>query len=129
MEERINKKCLYKIFLVTLKVIPYFIALCYIVYTLSGFGGKDWIVIGYIASCSILTWIILYLSSFVFGFCAYHRVPLYYVLLNDVLNIIDTYIGLPIETGSFFLLHVALLGIMSLLYVYLMLKNKKRHAQ
>lgn len=129
MDDKINRKYLYKVFLITLKVVPYLIAVCYIAFTLGCFLGVEMNAMGYFASCSILTWLVLYISSFVFGFCAYHRVPLYYVLLNDVLNVVDTYIGLPVETGSLFLLHMVLLGVMLLLYVFLRLKAKPYHDQ
>ena len=129
MDDKINRKFLYKVFLITLKVVPYLIAVCYIAFTLGCFLGVEMNAMGYFASCSILTWLVLYISSFVFGFCAYHRVPLYYVLLNDVLNVVDTYIGLPVETGSLFLLHMVLLGVMLLLYVFLRLKAKPYHDQ
>ena len=127
MEDRINKKYLYKVFLVALKVIPYILAVCSVVYTLCSFGGVNLDVIGYFASCSIITWLFLYIGSFVFGFCSYHRIPLYYILFIDILNVVDLYIGLPVGTHSLFVLHVALVGVMALVYVYLMLKIKKRH--
>lgn len=129
MDDMINRKYLYKVFLITLKVLPYLIAVSYIVFTLGFYFGVELNVLGYFSSCSILTWLLLYISSFVFGFCSYHRVPLYYVLLNDVLNVVDTYIGLPIETNDFFVLHIALLGVAMLLYVFLRLKIKAHHAQ
>ena len=129
MDDKINRKYLYKVFLITLKVLPYLIAVSYIFFTLGFYFGVELNVLGYFSSCSILTWLLLYISSFVFGFCSYHRVPLYYVLLNDVLNVVDTYIGLPIETNDFFVLHIALLGVAMLLYVFLRLKIKAHHAQ
>lgn len=129
MEDRINKKYLYKVFLIVLKVIPYLLAVCSIIYTFGNYWGVSLDVIGYFASCSIITWIFLYLSTFVFGFCSYHRIPLYYILSADILNVVDLYVGLPVDTHGLFLIYFVLLGVMALLYVYLMVKKKKRHAQ
>lgn len=119
-------KVSYKLFLFTLKAIPYVIALFYILFTVGCYFGIELNVIGYIASCSILTWLFLYISSFVFKFCIYHRLPLYYILLNDILNTVDIYIHLPISTYSFFLLYVWLTGIFILLYIYLRVKSYAR---
>ena len=117
-------KDLYKVFLLILRGIPYIIALCYVVVTAAFYFGLELNVIGYIGSCSILTWVFLYVSSFVFKLCKYHRIPLYYVLLNDIINVIDTYIGLPISTNSLFVLYIVLLGIIIIIYSYLRIKCK-----
>lgn len=119
-------KVSYRLFLFILKAIPYVIALFYILFTIGCYFGIELNVIGYIASCSILTWLFLYISSFVFKFCIYHRLPLYYILLNDIINTIDVYTHLPISTHSFFLLYVWITGIFILLYVYLRVKNYAR---
>lgn len=119
-------KVSYRLFLFTLKAIPYVIALFYIIFTIGCYFGVELNIIGYIVSCSILTWLFLYISSFIFKFCIYHRLPLYYIMLNDIINTIDTYIHLPISTYSFFLLYICLTGIFVLLYVYLKVKNYAR---
>lgn len=119
-------KISYRLFLFTLKAIPYVIALFYILFTIGCYFGIELNVIGYISSCSILTWLFLYISSFVFKFCIYHRLPLYYILLNDIINTIDTYMHLPISTNRFFLLYIWLTGTFILLYVYLRVKNYAR---
>ena len=38
---------------------------------------------------AILAWLFLYISSFVFKFCLYHRMFLYYIVVVEVLNWID----------------------------------------
>ena len=119
-------KISYRLFLFTLKAIPYIISLFYILFTVGCYFGIELNIIGYIASCSVLTWLFLYVSSFVFKFCIYHRLPLYYILINDIINTIDTYIHLPISTYSFFLLYIWLTGIFILLYIYLRVKNYAR---
>ena len=119
-------KISYRLFLFTLKAIPYVIALFYILFTVGCYFGIELNVIGYIASCSVLTWLFLYISSFVFKFCIYHRLPLYYILLNDLINTVDVYIHLPISTYSFFLLYIWLTGVFILLYIYLRVKNYAR---
>ena len=39
----------------------------------------------------------MYLSATVFRFCLYHKMFLHYILVTDIINIIDYYVGIPIE--------------------------------
>ena len=126
MEVKSRNKILVTYFRFILKCIPYIIAFCYIIFTAGCYFGIELNVLGYIASCSIFTWLFLYISSFTFKFCIYHRIPLYYILLNDLLNVVDIYIGLPMTTYSFFLLHIFILGICLGLFIYLKVKDYAR---
>lgn len=121
-EESSVSKSLYKVFIWLLKKIPCWIALLYIVYTMLSFFYIELGIIGYIASCSLLTWMFLYVSSFVFKFCIYHRIPLYYIALNDLINIVDLVFVLPVNTLSLMMVHIALIGIFTTIYIYF-----KRH--
>ena len=86
----------YKLFIVLLKYIPIFIALIYTLNTYAAFIGTDIPVANNIAGISLLTWIFMYMVTIVFKFCSYHRMFLYYILIVDIINIIDYYIGIPI---------------------------------
>ena len=72
-------KPLYKIELYLLKVIPMaMVALCLANTTLFYFG-IDATILTYMGGVSFLTLGFLYLSSYVFKFCAYHRMFLHYI--------------------------------------------------
>ena len=43
-----------------------------------------------IAGMSLLTWIFMYIATIVFKFCSYHRIFLYYILIVDTINIVDS---------------------------------------
>lgn len=118
-------KLLYQLFLIILKVIPYIIALAYAIYTLFSFYDIELIFIGYLCNCSIFTWIFIYISSFLFKYCIYHRIPLYYIVISDLINIIDTTIGIPVSTYNLLIIHYGIIGIFILLYIYLRLKYAK----
>ena len=95
--ERLNKG-LYKATLIVLKIIPMSLALCDILNTALYCFGIDVQFLSYIGGVSFLTMIFLYLASYVFRFCIYHRLFLHYVLVNNIISIIDYKykIGLPI---------------------------------
>lgn len=124
-EENFVSKRLYKLFLITIKAIPYVIAVAYILYTFCSFYNVELIIIGYLASCSLLTWSFLYFSSFVFRFCIYHRIPLYYIATSDLTNIVDTTIGIPVSTYTLLMIQYAVLGLFILLFIYFKRKYAK----
>ena len=87
--ESLRNKSLYKTLLILLKYIPIIIALFYIVNTLGALFGIDLPVLSNIAGMSLLTWVFMYLAALVFKFCIYHRMFLYYILVTDIINIIN----------------------------------------
>lgn len=128
-EERLKSKYLYKVFLTILKYIPYILALCYIANTFHCYFGTDLSVLSNIAGVSLLTWLFLYISTFVFNFCACHRLPLYFILTSDLLNIYDYYIGIPISTYSIISIHFLLSGVLILLIIIYHVKYHKRTSE
>lgn len=106
---------LYKVLLIVLKYIPIVIAICYILNIIFYIEP-----LSNIAGVSLLTWIFLYLSSIVFKFCIYHRMFLWYILIDDIFNIIDYYLQLPIDTDVILRIHNILIGVtlFAILIVY-----------
>ena len=98
----------HKGFLVLLKYIPHIIALIYAIYTLLSFIGIDLVILGHLSHISILPWIFIYITSKIFRFCYVHRLPLYYIGLNELLTTTDYYIGIPIESTKLLLLHLTM---------------------
>lgn len=109
-------KTLYKIFLFTLKVVPYIIAIMYSIYTLVNLFSVNIDFLCYLYVCPILPWIFIYISSFVFQFCKYHRIPMYYILVNDLINTVDTYVHIPISNDSYFFFHCGIIGLFLTIY-------------
>jgi len=108
-----------------LKVIPYVIAAGYIAYTGFAFYGIDLIWVSYIVHLSFLPWLFVYLSSWVFRFCYIHRMPLYYILVNDSITVIDAYLGIPIDIFELFMLHSVILGIFIFIIMWWYVKHHK----
>ena len=116
-------KSLYKIELLIIKVIPFIIMCCYVVNSILSYFNTDAPILAITGGLSILTWIFLYVSSFVFKFCIYHRLPLYYILISDILAYYDNVIGIPISNKELFVLNIAIIGVFILLIVYFKFKQ------
>ncbi len=96
------------------------IALCYMLNTMSYIEP-----LSNIAGVSLLTWIFLYLASVVLEFCSYHRMFLWYILIDDVLNIVDYYWSIPISTDNLIRIHNILAGITLFIVLILYVKSNK----
>jgi hypothetical protein len=124
--ERRNKY-LYQLELILLKFLPVLISILYFVGTILTLFNIDVSILSYISGMSILPLLFMYVSSYVFKFCEYHRMFLHYISFNLILNCIDWYIGIPlnnVEYLSIFLL-VTCIFMFIILYFYLKSKNEK----
>ena len=121
-EERfVRSKTLHKTLILVIKYIPMVISMFYILNTVLCWLGIDAPVLSNIAGVSLLTWSFLFLSDIVFQFCIYHRMFLYYILVDDLLNIYDFYFGIPLSAVEVLEIHSVLIGLLlfSILFVYL----------
>lgn len=113
-----RNKYLYKIELCIIKYIPLVLMLvCFINTTLSYFN-IDCTILSYIGGISILPLLFLYVSSFVFQFCIFHRLPLYYIGINMILNLIDEYIGIPVSNKSMYSIYLMITVIFIIFLIY-----------
>lgn len=119
-------KVLYKVQLYLLKVIPMVMAfICLLNSTLSYFD-IDLPILSYIVGNSFLTIIYFYITSYVFKFCAYHRMFMHYTTITWILNIIDLYIGIPIGDLPYLLLQLIIAGVSLFIILYLYVKTNKK---
>ena len=122
VEENLRKR-LYKTTLFTLKIIPAIIALCDILNTLFYLFDVNAEVLSYFGGVSFLTLAFLYLTSYAFNFCEYHRLPLHYVVVTNLLSIVDYYFSIGLSPA----VYLIIAGIFILLLIYLHQKeNAKR---
>lgn len=115
----------HKSFLVITKYIPHISALYYIIYTLFQFADIDLIALGYLFSFSLLPWMYILLNSYVYRYCYVHRLPLYYILVNDILTTVDYYLKIPINEFKLLVVHLLLIGFLIFGYTYYYIKYKK----
>lgn len=117
-------KPLYKIELYLLKVIPMIMAALHLASTTLFYFGIDPEILSYLGGVSFLTLGFLYLSSYVFKFCEYHRMFLHYVVVINLISIYDTYIGIPVTDGALFIINTSIAGIF--LFIILYLKKREQ---
>lgn len=125
-EENSLKRNNYKIFLFINKYLPYVMSLLYMVNTLLSLAGIDLIVFSMLGGLSLLPIIYFISVSFTFRYCLYHRLPIYYIVLNDSINWLDYHIGIPIADMYFIAGSIVLMFIFIVVTTILYLKEKKR---
>lgn len=118
-----NNKTLYKIELYLLKVIPMIIAGLYLLNTILSYFYIDIPILSLIGGMSILPLLFLYVSSYVFKFCEYHRMFLHYIVISDSIAYIEYYTGGILSDRNFLLLHIIIAGLF--MYFILYLKFRK----
>lgn len=100
MNNTLKSKDLYKLTLIVLKALPMVMAVGLILSN----------TIPRIHPCLNMTvhalgliappFLFMYLSSYVFRFCSYHRIFLYYILAIQAVTVTDWYIGIPISNEA-----------------------------
>lgn len=126
VEERLRSKYLYKIQLYLLKVIPMVMAFICLLNTILSYFDIDVELLSYIGSCSVLTVLFLYISSYVFKFCEYHRMFLYYIVVTQLLSTYDTYVGVPLSDRGILSVYLTISGIFLFIILKLYVKNHKK---
>lgn len=124
MAERLPERRLYKTLLVLLKIIPMLLAISAMIGMILDFLGIDSSAFSFIGGVSVLPLLFLYLASYVFRFCEYHRMFLHYVVANNVLTFADYYIELPVDNATLFMIHIFLVGLFLFLVLYFYRKEK-----
>ena len=120
-------KLLYKLEIISLKFIPYILAILCFINTILLNIGIVMSLLNAIGFVSPIVLIFLYLSSYTFKFCEYHRVPLHYIVLNNILNSLDYHFQFAITDYDFILIHSLLFGFVSILCGILKLKWNEKH--
>lgn len=120
-------KTLYKLELLLLKYLSVTIGLCYLLNSVLSYFGIDIILFSFIAGLSILPTIFILVSSFVFKFCIYYRLPIYYVIVSDIINYYDLYIGIPISNRMLFITNMITAGICIFLMIFFKIKLCRNH--
>jgi hypothetical protein len=117
VEESLSK-VLYKAVIVAIKVIPILIAILFLIRSILSCIDIDVTWLSYICGMSLIPILFMYLVSYAFKFCSYHRMFLHYIVVNDALNYIDYYIGIPLQYTDLLKMHIIIAGIFMLIIIY-----------
>ena len=123
-EESLSR-VLYKAVIVAIKIIPILIATLFLVRSILSCIEVDVTWLSYLCGMSLIPLLFMYLVSYAFKFCTYHRMFLHYIVVNDAINYIDYYIGIPLQYHELLRLHIIIAGVFLLLIIYYHQKWKK----
>lgn len=126
VEVSLRSKILYKVQLYMLKVIPMVMAFCCLLNSVFSYFDIDLCFLSYLGSCSICMVVYLYILSYVFRFCEYHRMFLHYIVANTIINTYDLYVGIPLSDLGMLTLYMSVTGVALFIILYLYAKGHKR---
>lgn len=118
------KSSLYKLEIMIIKVLPFIIAALYILSTILDYIDICSTLVNYIVY--LMFFLFLYVSSYVFKFCEYHRMPIHYALGINLINVYDVYVGIPVDNYSMFGIYSIFTGIAIFITVYLYVRSYKK---
>lgn len=122
--ERFPERRVYKLLIGTLKIIPMVLAITTMTGTLFSFFNINPSVLSFIGSVSLFPLIFLYLASYAFRFCIYHRMFLHYIVANNILVYADYFFGIPVSNLSLFMIHSVIIGLFLFLVLYFYKREK-----
>lgn len=126
MVESSRNKILYKIEIYLLKILPALIACIYLINIFLSYFCIEIKALNYLGHLSIIPMIFIFISSYVFKFCEYHRVPLYYIIVNNTISIIDLYLGIPVTNYELLMIHSLIAGLAIIIIIVLYVKSNKK---
>lgn len=112
-----------KLLIIFLKVIPMILAGFAFANTVFAYYEIDTLWMHYVAGTSVLTLIFLYMASYVFKFCEYHRMFLHYIVVCNIIDSIDASFRLPVGDAEFLMIHLFLMFITMVIVLILFLKK------
>ena len=115
-----------KLFIGFLKILPMVLAGLFLLNTVLSYFDIDLPVISYIASVGFIPWLFIMATSYKLHFCEYHRMFLWYILVNNILCWTDMEFGLPISNWNFFVLHIIIAGFFLFLVLYFHQKCRRK---
>lgn len=121
------EKAPHKLTLLCVKI-PVIVALADLVAIFITFFTPLPMFISYTFSSSIITLIPMYIMSYAFKFCKYHRMIINYIVVNKVVYLIDYLFVLPLTIANLVLLYLSLAGIFIALIIYNYLKYGDRNS-
>jgi hypothetical protein len=125
---RTLNKYIYKIELYLLKIIPMLLALCSFLNTILFYFGINLTILTYLGGISFLTIGFLYISSYAFQFCSYHRMFLHYILIVNIISYIDMEFNIPISDFNLLILY-SVIAFISMIIILIKFKNEKHNSK
>ena len=122
MEGKLNRKLI----LFIVKYGTWMIGLAYLLQIMLTCFGIQSFILTDLFGLAIIPTIALLAFSFFLGFCYWHRLPIYYALSANIINIIDFYIGIPVIGKHMLIIYLLLAGLF--IIIGCLIKNEE-HAK
>ena len=115
---------MYKLELLSVKYIPILIAAIVLINAILSYFDIYIDGLNILAGTSFLTLIPMYISSYAFKFCKYHRMFINYILTHKLIANYDMYVGIPVSDLTLLWIYMILAGIFAFIIIYLHQKCK-----
>jgi hypothetical protein len=125
MNDLIRNKNLYKIFLSLLKFLPMILSIIQIILTSLNYFGISCTILTYIGGSSLLFIGLLFMMSYIFRFCYLYRIPLWYITIIGILNLLRYFGYISIDLELYYRLCMIITGIFISLFIGYKYKNRK----
>ena len=119
VEEKSRNRIQYKLFLIFLKIVPMVMAGLYLLNTVLSYLDIDYSIISYLTGVGFIPWLFILIASYTLKFCEYHRMFLWYIIVNDIICWIDDNYTIPISNRDYLSLHFIIAGIFLFFILYL----------
>lgn len=101
----LKSKSMYKATLYTLKILPMVMAFAYLLMLCCFNYAPKYVVIPHLLGTVFAPLIFIYITSYVFKFCAFHRLFIHYYTFITILNVSDHYLHPYIDVSVVTFLH------------------------
>lgn len=122
--ELLGNKKLYKLFISLIKFLPITLSVIHIIALIINYIGFKTTLLACLGGSSILFIGLLFIISFVFKFCYLYRIPLWYITIMNIMNIIRFFIGIPIDLELLYRIYLIMTGFFTTLFIGYMYKNR-----
>lgn len=120
------EKLFHKLTLICVKYVPILVALTELLGTVLTFLNISTVFLGYLLGSSVITLIPMYITSYAFRFCKYHRMILNYIVANKIVFLLDYIFILPLSATGLVLLATTLAMLFLALTIYNYMKYGDR---
>jgi hypothetical protein len=108
----------------TMKITPMTLAFLYWLNTILGYIGWSQVFINLFAGVSVIPLIVLFVASYAFRFCGYHRMFLYYIVVSNSFCWLDVLFMFPLSNFCMFAILMVIAGVFLAVILYQWLHSK-----
>ena len=108
----------HKVFLIIVKYIPFILAVGYFIMAIESILNIHPVILPNLFFLSPISIVFILSASFVFKFCIWHRLPIYYCLTIQLINLIDYYSPIVFTNSTMLFIYIIVTIIFILLGMY-----------